>query len=158
MWFVWTVNVYIYQYQSMFVYGWYKTVGTVYTSFLNITSCWTVKPAALLLLLTMCIWYFSTCSNSKWWQVICLKCFDAVGWVAGSASGLFLADCTNQSCLWHNVSSVCLWRFVLWQNGTSEGVNRKPGSKSWFFVSPPYFYFRFHLYGHQDGRFCLKGK
>jgi len=34
-------------------------------------------------------------------------------------------------------------------------VNRKPGSKSWFFGLPPYFYFRFRLYGHQDGRFCL---
>ena len=37
----------------------------------------------------------------------------------------------------------------------SEGVNRKPGSKSSFLGSPPYFYFRFHRYGHQDGRFCL---
>jgi len=24
-----------------------------------------------------------------------------------------------------------------------------------FFGSPPYFYFRFRLYGHRDGRFCL---
>jgi len=24
-----------------------------------------------------------------------------------------------------------------------------------FFGSPPYFYFRFCLYGHLDGRFCL---
>ena len=37
----------------------------------------------------------------------------------------------------------------------SEGVNRKPGSKSLFFGSPPYFYFRFRCYGHRDGRFCL---
>jgi len=37
----------------------------------------------------------------------------------------------------------------------SEGVNRKPGSKSSFFGSPPYFYFRFRCYGHCDGRFCL---
>ena len=37
----------------------------------------------------------------------------------------------------------------------SEGVNRKPGSKSSFFGSPPYFYFRFRHYGHRDGRFCL---
>ena len=37
----------------------------------------------------------------------------------------------------------------------SEGVNRKPGSKSSFFGSPPYFYFRFRHYGYQDGRFCL---
>ena len=35
----------------------------------------------------------------------------------------------------------------------SEGVNRKSGSKSSFFGSPPYFYFRFRLYGHRDGRF-----
>ena len=37
----------------------------------------------------------------------------------------------------------------------SEGVNRKPGSKSSFLGLPPYFYFRFRRYGHQDGRFCL---
>jgi len=37
----------------------------------------------------------------------------------------------------------------------SEGVNRKPGSKSPFFGSPPYFYFRFRCYSHPDGRFCL---
>jgi len=37
----------------------------------------------------------------------------------------------------------------------SEGVNRKPGTKSRFFGSPPYFYFRFRRYGHQDVRFCL---
>ena len=37
----------------------------------------------------------------------------------------------------------------------SEGVNRKPGSKSSFLGSPPYFYFRFRRYDHQDGRFCL---
>jgi len=36
----------------------------------------------------------------------------------------------------------------------SEGVNRKPGSKSSFFWSPPYFYFRFRRYGPLDGRFC----
>jgi len=35
----------------------------------------------------------------------------------------------------------------------SEGVNRKPGSKSSFSGSPPYFYFWFHRYGHRDGRF-----
>ena len=35
----------------------------------------------------------------------------------------------------------------------SEGVNRKLGSKSWFFGSPPYFYFRFRCYGPLDGRF-----
>ena len=37
----------------------------------------------------------------------------------------------------------------------SEGVNRKPGSKSSFFGSLPYLYFRFRRYGHRDGRFCL---
>jgi len=31
----------------------------------------------------------------------------------------------------------------------SEGVNRKLGSKSWFFGSPPYFYFRFRTVGHR---------
>jgi len=28
-------------------------------------------------------------------------------------------------------------------------VNRKLGSKSWFFGSPPYFYFRFRTVGHR---------
>ena len=37
----------------------------------------------------------------------------------------------------------------------SEGVNRKPGSKSSFFGSLPYFYFRFCRYSYRDGRFCL---
>ena len=37
----------------------------------------------------------------------------------------------------------------------SEGVNRKPGSKSSFFGSPPYFYFLFRRYSYRDGRFCL---
>ena len=37
----------------------------------------------------------------------------------------------------------------------SEGVNRKSRSKSWFWGLPPYFYFRFRRYSHQDGRFCL---
>ena len=37
----------------------------------------------------------------------------------------------------------------------SEGVNRKPGSKSSFFGSSPYFYFRFRRYGQRDGLFCL---
>jgi len=31
----------------------------------------------------------------------------------------------------------------------SEGVNRKPGSKSSFFWSPPYFYFPFRTVGHR---------
>jgi len=35
------------------------------------------------------------------------------------------------------------------------GANRKPGSKSQFFGSLPYFYFLFCLYGPADGRFCL---
>jgi len=70
-----------------------------------------------------------------------------------------------RSCLWHDVSSViCLSVVcdVLYCGETvrptekvSEGVNRKRGSYSSFFGSPPYFYFRFRRYGHQDGRFCL---
>jgi len=32
---------------------------------------------------------------------------------------------------------------------------RKSSTLFRFFGSPPYFYFRFHLYGHRDGRFCL---
>ena len=73
-----------------------------------------------------------------------------------------------RSSLWYSMSSVCLsvclssvcdvlycGEMVRTSEKVSEGVNRKPGSKSSFFGSPPYFYFRFRLYGHQDGRFCL---
>jgi len=72
-----------------------------------------------------------------------------------------------RSSLWHDVSSVCLsvvcpssvcnvlycGKTVRPSEKVSEGVNRKPGSKSSFFGSPPYFYFWFRRYGHQDGRF-----
>jgi len=75
-----------------------------------------------------------------------------------------------RSSLWYTVSSVCLSSVclsssvcdILYSGKTvhpseklSEGVNRKLGSKSWFFGSPPYFYFQFRCYGHQDGHFCL---
>ena len=74
-----------------------------------------------------------------------------------------------RSSLWYSVSSVvclsvvCLYvcdvlycgKTVRPSQKVSEGVNRKPGSKSSFFWSPPYFYFRFRRYGHHDGRFCL---
>jgi len=68
-----------------------------------------------------------------------------------------------RSCLWRDVSSVvCLSvtfcivakRYVLAKK-VSEGVNTKPGSKSSFFGSPPYFYFRFGHCSHPDGRLCL---
>ena len=65
-----------------------------------------------------------------------------------------------RSSLWYSMSSVVC--NVLYCGKTvrpsqkgSEGVNRKPGSKSSFFGSPPYFYFRFRRYGHRDGLFCL---
>jgi len=35
------------------------------------------------------------------------------------------------------------------------GAYRKSPMLFRFFGSLPYFYFRFHLYGHRDGRFCL---
>ena len=69
-----------------------------------------------------------------------------------------------RSSLWYSISSVCRLSVcnVLYCGKTvrpsekvSEGVNRKPGSKSSFFGSPPYFYFRFWLYSHRDGRFWL---
>ena len=68
-----------------------------------------------------------------------------------------------RSSLWYSMSSVGLsvcnvlycGKTVRPSEKVSEGVNRKPGSKSSFFGSPPYFYFRFRRYGHRDGRFCL---
>jgi len=69
-----------------------------------------------------------------------------------------------RSSVWYTVSSVCLsvicdvlycGKMVRPSEKLSEEVNRKSGSKSWFFLSPPYFYFRFRLCSHRDGRFCL---
>jgi len=70
-----------------------------------------------------------------------------------------------RSSLWYSMSSVCslssvcdvlyCGKTVRPSEKVSEGVNRKPGSKSWFFGSSPYFYFRFGHYGHGDGRLFL---
>jgi len=49
----------------------------------------------------------------------------------------------------------CCGKTVRPSENVSEGVNRKPGSKSSFLGSPPYFYFQFRRYGHQYGRFAL---
>jgi len=68
-----------------------------------------------------------------------------------------------RSRLWHIVSSVChlsvtfcivaKW-YVLAKNCLKEQIGNQ-GQKVDFFGLPPYFYFRFRLYGHRDGRFCL---
>jgi len=71
-------------------------------------------------------------------------------------SPTFFGRLYYRSSLWHNVSSVvCCGKTVRPSQKLSEGVNRKPGSKSWFLGSPPYFYFRFRRYSHLDGSFCL---
>ena len=91
------------------------------------------------------------------------------GCLSPAVSALFLADRSHRTigrafgtvC---RLSSVCLsvvcnvlycGKTVRPSEKVSEGVNRKPGSKSSFLGSPPYFYFRFRLYGHRGGRFCL---
>ena len=45
-------------------------------------------------------------------------------------------------------------RYLLAKNCLKERIWNQ-GQKVDFFGSPPYFYFRFHLYGHRDGWFCL---
>jgi len=45
-------------------------------------------------------------------------------------------------------------RYVLAKNCLKEQIGNQ-GQKVDFFGSPPYFYFQFCLYGHQDGRVCL---
>ena len=67
-----------------------------------------------------------------------------------------------RSSLWYTVSSVCLSvtfcivakRHVLAKNCLKDWIGNQ-GQKVDFLGSPPYFYFRFRLYGHQDDRFCL---
>jgi len=84
-------------------------------------------------------------------------------WLLSGSLYTFLANhtiCRAFGTLCRLSSVCCLWllycgKTVRFSEKLSEGVNRKPGSKSWFFVSPPYFYFRFRCYGHQGGRFCL---
>jgi len=55
----------------------------------------------------------------------------------------------------HNVSSVCRQSvtFCIVANCLKERIGNQ-GQKV-FLASPPYFYFRFRLYGHRDGCFCL---
>jgi len=97
------------------------------------------------------------CSNTA--CRLCLKNRISVGsleWVFGRPY--------CRSCLWHDVSSVCLSssvmfcivskRYVLVKNCLKKWIGNQ-GQKVDFFGSPPYFYFRFRHYGHQDGRFCL---
>ena len=45
-------------------------------------------------------------------------------------------------------------RYVLAKNCLKERIGNQ-GQKVDFGGSPSYFYFRFRLYGHRDGRFCL---
>jgi len=45
-------------------------------------------------------------------------------------------------------------RYVLAKNCLKERIGNQ-GQKVDFLGSSPYFYFRFPLYGHWDGRFCL---
>ena len=97
-----------------------------------------------------------------------LKCRFPYGLADATATHyLFSSNCRlvfgrpyYRSSLWYSVSSVvCIVLYcgetVRPSEKVSEGVNRKSGSKSSFFGSLPYFYFRFHRYGHQDGRFCF---
>ena len=45
-------------------------------------------------------------------------------------------------------------RYVLAKNCLKEWIGNQ-GQKVDFFGSPPYFYFQFRRYGHQDSRFCF---
>ena len=52
---------------------------------------------------------------------------------------------------WSTIAAISLKRkeTLLWR------AYRKSPTLFRFFGSPPYFYFRFCVYGHQDGRYCL---
>jgi len=69
---------------------------------------------------------------------------------------LFGTPCRLSVC---HLSSVCdvlyYGETVRYSEKLSEGANRKPGSKSLFFRSLPLCYFRFRLYSHRKGCFCL---
>ena len=73
-----------------------------------------------------------------------------------------------RSSLWYTMSSVCLsvcrlsvcdvlycGKTVRPSEKVSEGVNRKPGSKSSFLGSPPYFYFGFAATANKTAVFAL---
>jgi len=70
-----------------------------------------------------------------------------------------------RSHLWYSVSSVCLSSvfcdilycgkmYVLAKNCLKERIGNQ-SQKVDFLGSAPYFYFRFYLYGHRNGCFCL---
>jgi len=61
--------------------------------------------------------------------------------------------CLSSICLSVTFSIVAK-RHVLAKNCLKEQIGNW-GQKVDFLGSLPYFYFRFRLYGHQDGRFCL---
>jgi len=112
------------------------------------------------------MWAFLLCESltlrlmflRNWEFVFVIICFDSAVNCVGS---LVFGRPYYRSSLWYTVSSVCRLSVicdVLYCGETVrpseklyEEVNRKSGSKSWLFGSPPYFYFRFRLYGH----FCL---
>jgi len=97
------------------------------------------------------IWWWY---DMKWVRAYCLHGIQCRP--SGHASMAFwptaLSVTPLATVLWHTVYlSVCLWRFVLCQK---ERIGNQ-GQKVDFFRWPPYFYFRFCLYGHWDGPFCL---
>ena len=97
--------------------------------------------------------YFSPSDVLSKWLNVCLiiKRFLADRTIGRAFGTLFrLSVCLSSVC-----DVLYCGEMVRPSEKVSEGVNRKPGSKSSFFWSPPYFYFRFRHYSHQDGRFCL---
>ena len=85
-----------------------------------------------------------SCSSKS--RLVLLSWFLAdrtIGRAFGTMCHLSSVDCLSSVC-----DVLYCGKTVRPSDKLSEGVNRKPGSKSWFFGSPPYFYFRFRLYCH----------
>jgi len=55
---------------------------------------------------------------------------------------------------WSTKAAISLKRVKMEEKLLWRGY-RKSSMLFRFFGSPPYFYFRFHIYGHQDSRSCL---
>jgi len=55
---------------------------------------------------------------------------------------------------WITIAAISLKRIKIEEKLLWTAYRKSP-TLFRFFGSPPYFYFRFHVYGHQDGRYCL---
>jgi len=96
-------------------------------------------------------------NNFGWMLLVCSFQFRYAFWptILSVAPLVHRLACLSSVCRLSSVTfCIVAKRYVLAKNCLKERTGNQ-GQKVYFSGSPPYFYFRFRLYGHQDGRFCL---